>query len=112
MSVVPVKSSYRDRTLEFLSVAERLKKSFSSPNNAAASSGKPDSTRSAVAIQSEFNKRASKIGFGIHQTSQKLFKLAKREFSFHVCLIVIFSDMDIAASVVVVVCYQVYYLMY
>ncbi|XP_065850471.1 syntaxin-32 [Euphorbia lathyris] len=82
MSVVPVKSSYRDRTQEFLSVAERLKKSFASPNNAAASSGsnvsgKSDSTRSVVAIQSEFNKRASKIGFGIHQTSQKLSKLAK-----------------------------------
>ncbi|XP_048227911.1 syntaxin-32 isoform X2 [Ricinus communis] len=85
MSVVaPGKSSYRDRTQEFLSVVERLKKSFSSANNAAASStsssssiSKPDATRSAVAIQSEFNKRASKIGFGIHQTSQKLSKLAK-----------------------------------
>ncbi|WCJ29737.1 Syntaxin-32 [Euphorbia peplus] len=71
-----VKSSYRDRTQEFLSVAERLKKSFASPNNAAAASSS-DSTRSVVAIQSEFNKRASKIGFGIHQTSQKLSKLAK-----------------------------------
>ncbi|KAJ9183390.1 hypothetical protein P3X46_007252 [Hevea brasiliensis] len=82
MSVVPGKSSYRDRTQEFLSVAERLKKSFSSANNAAASSSsnnsaKSDATRSVVAIQSEFNKRASKIGFGIHQTSQKLAKLAK-----------------------------------
>ncbi|KDP32322.1 hypothetical protein JCGZ_13247 [Jatropha curcas] len=83
MSVVPGKSSYRDRTQEFLSVAERLKKSFSSANNAAAASSssssnaKLDGSRSAVAIQSEFNKRASKIGFGIHQTSQKLSKLAK-----------------------------------
>ncbi|KAG9153194.1 hypothetical protein Leryth_020596 [Lithospermum erythrorhizon] len=33
--------------------------------------------RTTVAIQSEFNRRASKIGFGIHQTSQKLSKLAK-----------------------------------
>ncbi|CAI0543155.1 unnamed protein product [Linum tenue] len=78
------KTSYRDRTQEFLSVAERLKKSISSGNNAgvsgssnSSSSGKPDGTRSAVAVQSEFNKRASKIGFGIHQTSQKLSKLAK-----------------------------------
>ncbi|KAF2304572.1 hypothetical protein GH714_033657 [Hevea brasiliensis] len=82
MSVAPGKLSYRDRTQEFLSVAERLKKSFSSANNAATSSSssnsaKHDATRSAVAIQSEFNKRASKIGFGIHQTSQKLAKLAK-----------------------------------
>lgn len=79
-------SSYRDRTQEFLSVAERLKKSVSSANNAPSSSGssnsssavtKPEDRKSAVAIQSEFNKRASKIGYGIHQTSQKLAKLAK-----------------------------------
>ncbi|CAL1414473.1 unnamed protein product [Linum trigynum] len=84
MSAALGKTSYRDRTQEFLSVAERLKKSISSGNNAgvsgssnSSSSGKPDGTRSAVAVQSEFNKRASKIGFGIHQTSQKLSKLAK-----------------------------------
>uniref|UniRef100_A0A6N2MLN2 t-SNARE coiled-coil homology domain-containing protein n=1 Tax=Salix viminalis TaxID=40686 RepID=A0A6N2MLN2_SALVM len=77
----PIKTSYRDRTQEFLSVAERLKKSFSSASNAASpssgSSTKSDATRSAVAIQSEFNKRASMIGYGIHQSSQKLAKLAK-----------------------------------
>lgn len=79
-------SSYRDRTQEFLSVAERLKKSVSSANNAPSPSGssngsssvtKSEDRKSAVAIQSEFNKRASKIGYGIHQTSQKLAKLAK-----------------------------------
>lgn len=79
-------SSYRDRTQEFLSVAERLKKSVSSANNAPSPSGSSNSSsavtksedrKSAVAIQSEFNKRASKIGYGIHQTSQKLAKLAK-----------------------------------
>ncbi|ONK78579.1 uncharacterized protein A4U43_C02F20300 [Asparagus officinalis] len=32
---------------------------------------------SGVSVHSEFNKRASKIGLGIHQTSQKLAKLAK-----------------------------------
>ncbi|KAK6248488.1 hypothetical protein QUC31_020053 [Theobroma cacao] len=83
---MPVKSgqsSCRDRTQEFLSVAERLKKTISSVNNASLSNSsgsvgaKPENRRSAVAIQSEFNKRASKIGFGIHQTSQKLAKLAK-----------------------------------
>lgn len=89
MSLMPqAKTSYRDRTEEFLTVAERLKKSA---NNASASSssggtsssgGKPDATRSAVTIQSEFNKRASKIGFGIHQTSQKLAKLAACQFIF------------------------------
>lgn len=81
MYIMPVKSaqsSYRDRTQEFENIAERLKKSISS-NVATTSSGRsnPDPTRSAVSNQSEFNKRASKIGFGIHQTSQKLSKLAK-----------------------------------
>ncbi|KAM7259622.1 hypothetical protein ACFE04_015363 [Oxalis oulophora] len=79
-------ASFRDRTAEFQSIAERLGKSLSSsssgvgPNGASSSSGsmsKSEEQRSAVAIQSEFNKRASKIGFGIHQTSQKLSKLAK-----------------------------------
>ncbi|XP_077211743.1 syntaxin-32-like [Tasmannia lanceolata] len=77
---MPVKSaqlSYRDRTQEFLTVAERLKKSLSSTPDVPSSSSKPEGPRSVVSIQSEFNKRASKIGSGIHQTSQKLSKLAK-----------------------------------
>ncbi|PSS28925.1 Syntaxin-32 like [Actinidia chinensis var. chinensis] len=78
MPVKPANSAFRDRTQEFLSVAERLKKSFSSAQNGPSSSGsKREDQRAAVAMQSEFNKRASKIGFGIHQTSQKLAKLAK-----------------------------------
>ncbi|GAV82067.1 Syntaxin domain-containing protein/SNARE domain-containing protein [Cephalotus follicularis] len=81
---MPVKSgqsSYRDRTQEFFSVAERLENSLSSANNAASSSSssasKSEDRRYVAAIQSEFNSRASKIGYGIHQTSQKLSKLAK-----------------------------------
>ncbi|KAL2929315.1 Syntaxin-32 [Bienertia sinuspersici] len=73
-------SSYRDRTHEFQSITERLKKSISvnGPNNPSSSSVSQDNEpRSKGSIQSEFNKRASKIGFGIHQTSQKLAKLAK-----------------------------------
>lgn len=73
-------SSFRDRTQEFRSVAERLKKSFSSApgaNGPSSSRSKSEEQRSAIAIQSEFNKRASKVGYGIHQTSQKLAKLAK-----------------------------------
>ena len=82
MHVKSGQSSYRDRTHEFLTVAEKLKKSFSSQGaqNASSSSSSSSSfqgSRSVVSIQSEFNKRASKIGFGIHQTSQKLAKLAK-----------------------------------
>ncbi|KAM4074774.1 hypothetical protein ACB094_10G119500 [Castanea mollissima] len=69
---------FRDRTQEFQSIAERLKKSSGpSAPNGPSSSSKSEEQRSAVAIQSEFNKRASKIGYGIHQTSQKLTKLAK-----------------------------------
>lgn len=74
-------SSFRDRTQEFQGVAERLKKSFSSApgpsQNGPSSGSKFQEQRSAVAIHSEFNKRASKIGYGIHQTSQKLGKLTK-----------------------------------
>ncbi|KAI6680107.1 hypothetical protein NL676_033988 [Syzygium grande] len=74
-------SSFRDRTHEFQSIAERLKKSVSNgpgPNGpSSSSSSKAEEQRSGAALQSEFNRRASKIGFGIHQTSQKLAKLAK-----------------------------------
>ncbi|KAI8570961.1 hypothetical protein RHMOL_Rhmol01G0080100 [Rhododendron molle] len=78
-------SSYRDRTQEFLSVVEKQRKSFasvqnppsSSSSNGIGSNSKEEGPRSAVAVQSEFNRRASKIGLGIHQTSQKLAKLAK-----------------------------------
>lgn len=72
--------SYRDRTQEFLTVAERLRKSLSPSPHAQSSSSvgsKQEGLKSAVHIQSEFNKRASGIGLGIHQTSQKLAKLAK-----------------------------------
>ncbi|XAR69328.1 hypothetical protein NMG60_11000868 [Bertholletia excelsa] len=78
MPVKPANSSFRDRTQEFLGVAEKLKKSFSLVQNGPnISSSKSEDQRNAVAMQSEFNRRASKIGFGIHQTSQKLAKLAK-----------------------------------
>ncbi|BAT78224.1 Syntaxin-32 protein [Vigna angularis] len=70
-------SSFRDRTLEFHSIAERLKKSGSAPNGQSSNSSRLEEQRSAITNQSEFNRRASKIGFGIHQTSQKLAKLAK-----------------------------------
>ncbi|KAK4422295.1 syntaxin [Sesamum alatum] len=71
-------ASIRDRTQEFLGIAERVKKSYCSQNGPSSSGSKPEEPpRSAMAMQSEFNRRASKIGFGIHQTSQKLAKLAK-----------------------------------
>ena len=72
MNAKASQSSYRDRTEEFLSIAEKQGKSFSSGNNAAptgsSNSGgsRLEDRRSKVAMQSEFNKRASKIGLGIH----------------------------------------------
>ena len=80
MKAKAVQSSFRDRTQEFLSVSERLRKSITSgtsQNGPSSSSSRAEEKRSVVAHQSEFNRRASKIGFGIHQTSQKLSKLAK-----------------------------------
>ncbi|MFS7965813.1 putative syntaxin-5, Sly1p-binding domain-containing protein [Helianthus anomalus] len=71
-------SSYRDRTHEFSSITERLRKSLT-PSIGVNGSGSGGGSRSSVAFQSEFNKRASKIGYGIHHTSQKLAKLAKCE---------------------------------
>lgn len=79
-------SSYRDRTHEFLSISDRFKKSLPSTNAVVQVNNSGDigggaagvgGSRSTVAFQSEFNKRASKIGYGIHHTSQKLAKLAK-----------------------------------
>ncbi|KAL0327570.1 UNVERIFIED_CONTAM: syntaxin [Sesamum angustifolium] len=78
MHVKSGNASIRDRTQEFVGIAERVKKSYSLQNGPSSSGSKPEEPpRSAMAMQSEFNRRASKIGFGIHQTSQKLAKLAK-----------------------------------
>ncbi|KAG5034271.1 hypothetical protein GYH30_009215 [Glycine max] len=77
MHTKSAQSSFRDRTHEFQSIAERLKKTGSAPNGQSSSSSRSEEQRSAIANQSEFNRRASKIGLGIHQTSQKLAKLAK-----------------------------------
>ncbi|XP_051137748.1 syntaxin-32-like isoform X2 [Andrographis paniculata] len=78
MSVKGGNASFRDRTQEFLQIAERIRKSNSQQNGPSSSgSRREEPPRSAMARQSEFNRRASKIGFGIHQTSQKLAKLAK-----------------------------------
>ncbi|KAH9320919.1 hypothetical protein KI387_015558, partial [Taxus chinensis] len=81
MPVKPAQSSYRDRTAEFQTVVERLRKSYSSSNfsqaNGSTDGASSAGIRSNGSLQSEFNKRASRVGFGIHQTSQKLAKLAK-----------------------------------
>ncbi|KAK1264691.1 Syntaxin-32 [Acorus gramineus] len=79
MPIKMAQSSYRDRTQEFLAVAEGVRKSFSSESSGSTTAAAVgiSGSRSAVSVQSEFNRKASKIGLGIHQTSQKLAKLAK-----------------------------------
>uniref|UniRef100_A0A1J3EMY4 Syntaxin-32 n=1 Tax=Noccaea caerulescens TaxID=107243 RepID=A0A1J3EMY4_NOCCA len=73
-------SSYRDRTNEFSGIVERLRKSIApAANNVSGRSdgARREDPRSDLNIQSEFKRRASKIGSAIYQTSQKLSKLAK-----------------------------------
>ncbi|RXH91986.1 hypothetical protein DVH24_021009 [Malus domestica] len=81
MHAKAAQSSFRDQT-----VVERLNKSFSSrPGQNGPSSGlksKSNKQRFAVSIQSEFNKKASKISYGIHLTSLKLGKLTKDNYVF------------------------------
>lgn len=74
-------ATYRDRTLEFVKAVESLKKTISPASEVTSGSDalSLDGSKAAISNQSEFNKRASKIGLGIHQTSQKLAKLAKCE---------------------------------
>lgn len=78
------KSSYRDRTDEFFGVAETLRRSIApAAANNVQYGGRREDPRSAAVMQSEFNRRASVIGLAIHQTSQKLSKLAQRKFITH-----------------------------
>lgn len=98
-------SSYRDRTAELFSIAEGLQKAPplpGAPNGDASPFGRspekshlspaqgnvgsspgisapsgPSANSASTAVQSEFNRRASRIGLCIHQTTQKLQKLAK-----------------------------------
>lgn len=70
-------STYRDRTSEFRSLSETLKKigGANEPNNSY--NGPSPLKPQAAAYRSEFNKKASRIGLGIHETSLKIARLAK-----------------------------------
>ncbi|CAK9220273.1 unnamed protein product [Sphagnum troendelagicum] len=92
-------SSRRDRTSEFHAIADRLRKSTPSSSSSSSANGSTVNGSSLAttsnghhhheqpsrlhgpefvgSTQSEFNKRASRIGLSIHQTSQKLSKLTK-----------------------------------
>ncbi|KAF4395709.1 hypothetical protein G4B88_013483 [Cannabis sativa] len=71
-------SPYRDRTFEFRSLTDTLKKigGISAVNNAENYSSTPE-TSSPSSSRSQFNKKASLIGLGIHEASQKIAKLAQ-----------------------------------
>ena len=74
----PAQASFRDRTYEFGAAVESTRRQSSAPAAASSSSTGPlDGLIAATSARSEFNNRASKIGLGIHQTSQKLSRLAK-----------------------------------
>ncbi|CAD6240073.1 unnamed protein product [Miscanthus lutarioriparius] len=74
----PAQASFRDRTYEFGAAVESTRRQSSAPAAASSSStGSLDGLIAATSARSEFNNRASKIGLGIHQTSQKLSRLAK-----------------------------------
>ena len=84
-------TSGRDRTSEFHAIVDRLKKTQGSTlphangTNGSVANGHAGETARLLPqpsgnLQSEFSKRASQIGLSIHQTSQKLSKLAKCKF--------------------------------
>lgn len=72
--------TYRDRTSEFASLSKTLKKISGStaPDDQSQQNISPSTTKLlANSDRSEFNKKASKIGLTIHQTFQKIDRLAK-----------------------------------
>ncbi|PWZ34038.1 Syntaxin-32 [Zea mays] len=79
----PAQASFRDRTNEFRAAVESARRHAVPSSSSAAAAPSSSSTRpldgliAATSARSEFNNRASKIGLGIHQTSQKLTRLAK-----------------------------------
>jgi len=75
----PAQASFRDRTNEFRAAVESARRHAVPSSSAPSSSGAGplDGSIAATSARSEFNNRASKIGLGIHQTSQKLARLAK-----------------------------------
>jgi syntaxin 5 len=92
---LPQPASLRDRTPEFLAIAERLQRqpgfapSTSAPGgavvNGSVASASTSGTGSKAGPSSEFSRRAAEIGHSIHRTSlklQRLAQLAKRTSAF------------------------------
>lgn len=71
-------STYRDRTSEFRSLSETLKKIGGiRAVNQAENDPAPSKPFAPASSRSEFNKKASRIGLGIHETSLKIARLAQ-----------------------------------
>uniref|UniRef100_A0A2P2J840 Uncharacterized protein MANES_07G127200 n=1 Tax=Rhizophora mucronata TaxID=61149 RepID=A0A2P2J840_RHIMU len=75
-------STHRDRTAEFRSLARTLKKigGISAVNQDQSQENDPSPSKahgSLLASRSEFNKKASRIALGVHETSQKISRLAQ-----------------------------------
>ncbi|KAK6234312.1 hypothetical protein QUC31_006718 [Theobroma cacao] len=72
-------SPYRDRTAEFRSLLQTLQKigGISSVNDSHLQNDHVSKPPPPFSSRSEFNKKASLIGSGIHETSQKIVRLAK-----------------------------------
>ncbi|VVB13368.1 unnamed protein product [Arabis nemorensis] len=74
-------STFRDRTSEFYSLSQTLKKIGAIPSVNQNEDDPATSKRSPpVTSRSEFNTKASWIGLRIHETSQKIARLAKLTF--------------------------------
>uniref|UniRef100_A0A7N0ZUN8 t-SNARE coiled-coil homology domain-containing protein n=1 Tax=Kalanchoe fedtschenkoi TaxID=63787 RepID=A0A7N0ZUN8_KALFE len=70
-------STYRDRTTEFRHLSVRLKKIGGDAVAVDRSETEPTASQPTTSYRSEFNKKASRIGLGIHETSLKISRLAK-----------------------------------
>ncbi|CAI8586908.1 unnamed protein product [Vicia faba] len=68
-------STFRDRTSEFRSLTETLKKTGGGEGVTAPPNHQPSTSQGSYS-RSEFNRKASQIGLGIHETSQKIARLA------------------------------------
>ncbi|KAJ7964009.1 putative Syntaxin [Quillaja saponaria] len=72
-------SVYRDRTSEFRSLSETLKKigGTAAANQAENAPSTSNQSSPVVNSRSEFNRKASRIGLGIHETTQKIARLSQ-----------------------------------
>lgn len=76
---LPQATSMRDRTAEFLAIAERFQRQQAASSAGSSSSAPSTSEVRTTTVQqhSEFTKKAAEIGHSIHKTSLKLQRLAQ-----------------------------------